>query len=139
MVVNQFFTTGDFGQMQSGFRYSIQTTDMSYQTGRVETFTHQVQTFNHVVGVTTTGTNHVGVSIMHIVEVKHGAEVCAARTGEEVQTTVEGQDGIGLFNHGLNRSEAEYIVETFATADGFQFSHGIGHVTGVDVAQIDAT
>ena len=100
--------------MFGGFNYCIQSPDMGNQSRRIQSFRHHGQGFFHIIVVAAAGAYNMRKIIMHIIKIRGGLKLRVTRTGKEVQASVEGQDGIALFNNGSNRRKNKYIIESFS-------------------------
>ena len=105
---------------------------------RDQPFTHDFQRLYHIILVSATGADDMCISIMHIVEIQHGAEVGIVRTCKEVETAVEGKDSVTLLPQPVSQGKHKYIVETCTATDCLQLFNRILHLSGVDILQVDA-
>ena len=99
MCIDQFLTSLDFGEMKSGLRHNVQSSDMGHEACRIHSLAHQVKSFLHVVSVATACTHDMGGSIVDIVEIEGSLEISLARTGEEIETAVLCKDIVSLLHY----------------------------------------
>lgn len=65
------------------------------------------------------------VSVMHVVKIQFGAQGRVRWPGKKVQTAIESQNGITLFNDRWNRGKHEYIVVTGTSGNAAKFLNRI--------------